>query len=153
MLPHADPQSASNVSRPMKNEEMKSRSSYSVVRSVLVVVASTGLVVSASSASGGPVATSLQGQAATPPTYTSAQADRGKAIYTESCNSCHGPSLRGGANEFAAPPLAGPFFLEKWGGRPIEELFRYAADNMPPDRRIAPEAYADVMAYILQVWR
>jgi mono/diheme cytochrome c family protein len=96
---------------------------------------------------------SLHAQATTSPAYTSAQADRGKAIYTESCTSCHGPSLRGGANEFAAPPLAGPFFLEKWSGRPIEEFFRYAAENMPPDRRIAPEGYVDVMAYILQVWR
>jgi mono/diheme cytochrome c family protein len=129
---------------------MKSRSSYSMVRTVLVGI--TGLVVTASSASGGRVA-SLRAQAPAPPGYTAAQADRGKVVYTESCNSCHGPSLRGGANEFAAPPLAGPFFLEKWSGRPIEDFFRYAADNMPPDKRIAAESYVDVMAYVLQVWR
>ena len=131
---------------------MKNRSSYSLVRTVLVV-GITGLVVTASSASSGRVAASLGPQAAVSPGYTAAQADRGKVVYTESCNSCHGPSLRGGANEFAAPPLAGPFFLEKWNGRPIEEFFRYAADNMPPDKRIAAESYVDVMAYVLQVWK
>ena len=51
--------------------------------------------------------------------YTAAQAERGRAIYQEHCQSCHGSSLRGGANEFAAPALAGPFFFDAWGGRPV----------------------------------
>ena len=85
--------------------------------------------------------------------YSAAQADRGKSVYEQNCTTCHGASLRGGANEFAAPPIAGPFFLEKWSGRPVGELFRYASDSMPPDRRLAPEAYVDVMAYLLQVWK
>ena len=131
---------------------MKSPFRYSGPRGVLVL-AIIGLFVVVSSASGGRVAASRRSQAAASPGYTAAQADRGKAVYTESCSSCHGPSLRGGANEFAAPPLAGPFFFEKWSGRPIEEFFRYAAENMPPDRRVAAEAYVDVMAYILQVWK
>ena len=84
-------------------------------------------------------------------TYTSIQADRGKAVYEQSCAACHGTSLRGGANEFAAPALAGPFFFEKWGGRALEELYRYAADNMPPEGRLAAEVYVDLTAYILQV--
>jgi cytochrome c len=84
--------------------------------------------------------------------FTLAQAERGKKIYEESCSSCHGPALRGGANEFAAPPLVGPFFFEKWKGRPVQELFRYAADNMPPGDMRLPEASSlDVTAYILQV--
>ncbi len=85
--------------------------------------------------------------------YTAAQADRGKAVYEQSCASCHGASLRGGANEFAAPALAGPFFFEKWSGRPLGTLLAYAAENMPPDARLAPEVYVDVMAYVLQVWK
>jgi cytochrome c len=85
-------------------------------------------------------------------TYTTVQADRGKIVYEQSCSACHGASLRGGANEFAAPALAGPFFFEKWSGRPLELLFRYAADNMPPDQtRLSESAYVDVTAYILQV--
>ena len=84
--------------------------------------------------------------------YTSSQAERGKVVYEQRCSACHGASLRGGANEFAAPALAGPFFYEKWSGRPLEALFRYAVENMPPDQTRLPEAaYLDVTAYILQV--
>lgn len=84
--------------------------------------------------------------------YTAGQAERGKVVYEESCSSCHGASLRGGANEFAAPALAGPFFYEKWSGRPLEAFFRYAVENMPPDQtRLSEAAYLDVMAYVLQV--
>jgi len=84
--------------------------------------------------------------------YSAKQAERGKVVYEESCSTCHGASLRGGANEFAAPALAGPFFYEKWNGRPLEDLFRYAAENMPPEGNKLSEAdYLDVTAYILQV--
>ena len=84
--------------------------------------------------------------------YSASQAERGKAVYEQSCSTCHGSALRGGANEFAAPALAGPFFYEKWSGRPLEELFRYAVENMPPDQtKLSEGAYLDVMAYVLQV--
>lgn len=84
--------------------------------------------------------------------YTASQAERGKVVYEQRCSTCHGASLRGGANEFAAPALAGPFFYEKWSGRPLEEFFRYAVENMPPDHtRLSEGAYLDVTAYILQV--
>jgi mono/diheme cytochrome c family protein len=84
--------------------------------------------------------------------YTTAQAERGKLVYDERCASCHGASLRGGANDFAAPALAGPFFIEKWTGRPVAELFRYSSENMPPgETRLSETSYLDVTAYILQV--
>jgi cytochrome c len=84
--------------------------------------------------------------------YTTAQAGRGKLVYDERCSSCHGASLRGGANDFAAPALAGPFFFEKWTGRLVAELFRYSSENMPPGETRLPESsYLDVTAYILQV--
>ena len=84
--------------------------------------------------------------------YSASQAERGKAVYEQSCSTCHGSSLRGGANEFAAPALAGPFFYEKWSGRPLGELFRYAVENMPPDQtKLSEGAYLDVIAYVLQV--
>ena len=86
--------------------------------------------------------------------YTAEQAERGRAVYGEHCTSCHGSALRGGANEFAAPALAGPFFFDAWGGRTVAELVAYSADNMPPDGELLPEAdYLDVTAYILQVSR
>jgi mono/diheme cytochrome c family protein len=85
-------------------------------------------------------------------TYTVVQAARGRIVYERSCSECHDASLRGGANELDAPGLAGPFFLEKWSGRPLEELFRYAAENMPPGQPSLPDTgYLDVTAYILQV--
>lgn len=96
---------------------------------------------------------SAQAPSAGDGTYTNTQADRGRVVYEQSCTGCHGASLRGGANEFAAPALAGPFFFEKWNGRPLEELFRYAVENMPPDGRLSSEAYVDVVAYVLQVWK
>ena len=65
--------------------------------------------------------------------YTASQAERGKVVYEQSCSACHGASLRGGANDFAAPALAGPFFYEKWSGRTLEELHQYATENMPPE--------------------
>ena len=86
--------------------------------------------------------------------YTAEQAERGRAVYGKHCTSCHGSALRGGANEFAAPALAGPFFFDAWGGRTVAELVAYSADNMPPDGELLPEAdYLDVTAYILQVSR
>ena len=84
--------------------------------------------------------------------YTAEQAERGQAVYREHCLSCHGSSLRGGANEFAAPSLAGPFFFDAWSGRPISELLAYSSDNMPPEGTLLPESdYVDVIAYVLQV--
>jgi quinoprotein glucose dehydrogenase len=104
--------------------------------------------IAAGSAPGRALAPHAQGGGA----YTAAQAQRGKDVYETSCATCHGAALRGGANEFAAPALAGPFFFEKWNGRPIEELFRYAEEKMPPEQTRLPESeYLDVTAYILQV--
>ena len=84
--------------------------------------------------------------------YTAAQAERGRTVYQEHCRSCHGSSLRGGANEFAAPALAGPFFFDAWSGRPVAELLAYSAESMPPEGSLLPEPdYVDITAYILQV--
>jgi mono/diheme cytochrome c family protein len=103
---------------------------------------------------GGAIFTGLrfvQGAPAANGSYTVTQAERGKVVYEQNCSSCHGASLRGGANEFAAPALAGPFFYEKWSGRSLEELFRYTVENMPPDQtKLSEAAYLDVTAYILQ---
>ena len=94
----------------------------------------------------------LQDRPAQDGLYTTAQAERGKALYETHCTACHGSSLRGGANEFAAPPLAGPFFFEKWQGRTLDELFRYSVENMPPGQdHLLERTYLDVTAYILQV--
>jgi broad specificity phosphatase PhoE len=51
--------------------------------------------------------------------YTEAQAERGKAAYTQSCVFCHGPELAGTGE---AKPLAGPEFLSSWNGLSVGEL-------------------------------
>src|SRR5712671_2924279 len=94
----------------------------------LVLVCGVALEVGLHAGGPAPVPSALAAQARQP-IYSAAQADRGRLVYEQSCSSCHGASLRGGANEFAAPALAGPFFLEKWGTRTLEELLRYASDN------------------------
>ena len=119
-----------------------------MVRTIAVAAClGVGSAWAASAASGPAQDDSLAGGA-----YTAAQAERGRAIYQEHCQSCHGSSLRGGANEFAAPALAGPFFFDAWTGRPVAELLDYSAESMPPEGSLLPEPdYVDVTAYILQV--
>jgi cytochrome c len=123
----------------------------SVFSRILVLVFCVALEIDLQAGGPAPVGSALAAQTSQP-IYSAAQADRGKIVYEQSCSSCHGASLRGGANDFAAPSLAGPFFLEKWGNRTLEELFRYASDNMPPDGRLSePSDYIDLLAYVLQV--
>lgn len=81
--------------------------------------------------------------------YTEAQAERGKAAYTDSCASCHGPDLAGGGE---AKPLAGPEFLSNWNGLPVAELFERTRNTMPIQApgSLDPAAYADILAYMLK---
>jgi mono/diheme cytochrome c family protein len=60
--------------------------------------------------------------------YMAAQAERGKALYTNACIRCHGADLTG----TTAPPLTGDRFMEAWGGESIERLFAKIRDTMPP---------------------
>jgi len=87
-----------------------------------------------------------RGQA--PVSYTAAQADLGKAVYSKACASCHGAELDDG--EFA-PPLKGAPFMQKWGGKSADEVFTYMSTRMPPDRPngLGGETYAQVLAYVL----
>ena len=63
------------------------------------------------------------------PTYTSAQAAQGRTAYTQSCASCHGGNLDDGP---LAPPLKGVAFVQKYGGRSVDELFVKTSTTMPP---------------------
>ena len=87
-----------------------------------------------------------RGQA--PVSYTAAQSDLGKAVYAKACASCHGENLDDG--EFA-PPLKGAPFMQKWGGKPADEVFTYMSTKMPPDRpnALGGETYAQVLAFVL----
>ena len=80
--------------------------------------------------------------------YTTAQANRGEAVYQKRCASCHGAALAGNAG----PPLAGQDFLTIWNNQPVSDLFDKIHNTMPldnPGTLTNPEV-ADVVAYILQ---
>lgn len=78
------------------------------------------------------------------------QVARGEEAYLANCASCHAPNLRGGANEFGAPALTGPFFFGKWDGRTWTELLDYARDTMPPGEggSLPAETYVDIIAHV-----
>lgn len=74
--------------------------------------------------------------------YTAAQADRGEAVFTNTCTACHDTSRFTGAE-----------FLTVWVGRPIHELFDTVRTTMPEDApgTLKPQQYADVIAYFLEL--
>jgi sugar lactone lactonase YvrE/mono/diheme cytochrome c family protein len=81
--------------------------------------------------------------------YTEAQAERGKAAYTQSCVFCHGPELAGTGE---AKPLAGPEFLSSWNGLSVGELLDRTRTTMPQQAPASLDraAYADILAYMLK---
>jgi mono/diheme cytochrome c family protein len=83
--------------------------------------------------------------------YTTAQAGRGKAIYTAECQSCHGERLGGGFDAAEQVPALkrGDFGLSR---RDLNNLYGFVLESMPrnePGNLSAANA-VDVIAYILQ---
>jgi alcohol dehydrogenase (cytochrome c) len=81
--------------------------------------------------------------------YTKAQAERGKIAYEPDCLPCHGPNLDDGP---LGPPLRGPEFIAKYGGKTADEVFKVMRSRMPQPSpgALDPDAYAAIMAYVLQ---
>ncbi|HKW09642.1 MAG TPA: cytochrome c [Gemmatimonadaceae bacterium] len=73
--------------------------------------------------------------------YTAEQAARGHDVYAGMCRSCHTAESHTGAA------------FQKWGGRSLSELFGYISTKMPKNEpgSLAPEDYADVLAYLLKL--
>jgi len=82
--------------------------------------------------------------------YTSAQAERGKALFLTSCGNCHGEDLKGAADR--APALAGDAFLKHWEGQSVGGLFSKIKTDMPRNRpgSLRDSVYLDIVALILQ---
>jgi alcohol dehydrogenase (cytochrome c) len=82
-------------------------------------------------------------------TYTDAQAARGKATYDQLCFTCHGPNLDDGA---LGPPLKGPVFIQKYGGKTADLLWLVASTTMPSSApgSLDRATYADLLAYVLK---
>ena len=78
----------------------------------------------------------------------STQAQRGMALVLQQCAACHGARLEGRYG----PPLSGPHFLGRWGGRGAEELRHYILTRMPLGRAgsLSQEQTLDLLAYLLQ---
>ena len=76
--------------------------------------------------------------------YSRDQADRGQSVFLGVCKSCHTPEV-----------YTTTAFTTKWSGKPLSELYTYIRDQMPKNEpgSLAPEEYADVLAYLLKLNR
>jgi len=83
------------------------------------------------------------------PSYTEAQAARGRAMYVGACADCHGERLDDG--QFA-PPLKGAPHKAYWAGKSAADLVNYMNSAMPPTApgSLGGQNYADILAYLLQ---
>ncbi len=81
--------------------------------------------------------------------YTTAQAERGRQAFESSCAACHRPDLSGRG---PIPALRGTSFTGERHGESVGDLYGRIRSTMPPGRpaSLAPEAYADVVAYLLR---
>lgn len=80
--------------------------------------------------------------------YTLEQADNGHQLFNNICAECHRPDLTGAMG----PALKGDAFLQRFGHKPIGDLYRFEHANMPatnPGSLPADELWP-ITAYILQ---
>ncbi|MGH8257686.1 MAG: c-type cytochrome, partial [Steroidobacteraceae bacterium] len=112
---------------------------HSAWRGGWLVVAATGICAAGA-------AQPAAAQAA--PTFTSAQASGGEALYAQNCASCHGAQLNDGR---FGPPLRGGDFDGHWGGRSLSELFDFLKGSMPPGHAgsLGDNAYGQLIAFLL----
>ena len=82
--------------------------------------------------------------------YTTAQAERGKAVYAMTCAGCHGDKAEGGN---AGPTLSGPDFTNGYKDGSAGALLNKMNQDMPSNAPGSLEAqqYADVFAYVLSI--
>ncbi|MDB6042647.1 MAG: pyrrolo-quinoline quinone [Gammaproteobacteria bacterium] len=79
--------------------------------------------------------------------YTSAQASRGAAVYTQDCVNCHGTNLQGESG----PPLSGATLRAAYGTGTAAQLYDFISRQMPQDKpgSLSQQQYLDVTAYVL----
>jgi len=84
--------------------------------------------------------------------YTSAQAERGKDLFINTCGNCHGVDFKGAFER--APALTGDAFLKNWEGRNVGNLFAKIKQDMPKNNRagtLTDPITLDIISAILQV--
>src|SRR4030095_3811480 len=82
--------------------------------------------------------------------YTQAQADRGKALYSTECASCHGAELTGGES---APGLAGREVISRRDRATVADLFERIRISMPQNApgSLSGQQNADILAFMFSV--
>ena len=88
------------------------------------------------------------GRNATSGVFNKVQADRGAALFADSCARCHGSSMEG---LDVAPPLTGARFMSNYVNQPAAALAGRIRTSMPLDmpRSLGLQASADLAAAIL----
>ena len=81
--------------------------------------------------------------------YSSAQADRGKVAYSNSCGKCHSETLDGNDE---VPGLKGSHFMADWETQSVADLVGRVHSTMPMDSpgALSTATVTDVVAYLLQ---
>lgn len=81
--------------------------------------------------------------------YTTAQADRGKAVYSSACSRCHAETLDGNDE---VPPVKGSHFMTNWDGETVADLVQRIRNTMPLDDpgSLSGAGTTDLVAYLLE---
>ena len=81
--------------------------------------------------------------------YTTAQAERGKAAYTQNCARCHGSALEGNDE---IPALNGAHLMVDFDGQTAGDLAHRIQSTMPMDNpgSLNAATTADIVSFILQ---
>lgn len=74
--------------------------------------------------------------------FTTAQAERGAAVYEKSCGGCHQPEQ-----------FIGPGFIDAWSGQTADAPFEVIRTTMPEDNpsSLKRRDYAAVLAYLFSL--
>jgi mono/diheme cytochrome c family protein len=82
--------------------------------------------------------------------YFAAQAERGKALFQETCTTCHNFDLKG--NSGRGPALVGDPFMENWETESLNALYTKMKTTMPRNNpgTLTEESYLNLLAFILQ---
>jgi len=84
--------------------------------------------------------------------YSEEQATRGETFFRGTCGRCHAEDQSG-----HYPLLNTKLFIDRWREYPLDTLYGFIRDNMPPRRegdtasRIPDAAYLDIVAHILKM--
>lgn len=81
--------------------------------------------------------------------YTEEQATRGESSYEQECATCHLADLLG---DGIAPALTGAAFDFRWSDLSVGSMYEAIRATMPQGApaSLSPQAYADIVAYMLQ---